>query len=283
MLSLSGRFYFPCVIIFSAAILLMVVSPVAAQEWEHKTNAWVPGPDSVSVRSPYDSPQPTALTWSVVPSGVAQVNDASRETVDFADLNITGFSTVDDYRQVLEGAIDEWASVADITNLGYVQETGAVGIGGIGSYIDRGPNSGVGHIRFMAFDQDGLNGATAYAQATCIPEPGASTDNGYNHARAGDVRFRSDASLWDDLLGQVYLHNIALHELGHILGFGHNAVSDSVMSAPYTELHLGAGDVAGAIFIYGPHGGGGGAVPEPAAMLTALIGFGMVSVRRRRR
>lgn len=259
--------------------------PAAAQEWEHKTNAWVPGPDSMSVRSPYDSPQPTALTWSVVPGGVAQVNDASRETVDFTDLNVNGFSTVDDYdyRQVFEGAINEWASVADITNLGYVQETGAVGIGGIGSYIDRGPDSGVGHIRFMAFDQDGLNGATAYAQATCIPEPGASTDNGYNHARAGDVRFRSDASLWDDLLGQVYLHNIALHELGHILGFGHNSVSDSVMSSPYTELNLGAGDVAGAIFIYGSPGGGSGAVPEPSTLMTALLGLIIVSVARRRR
>jgi hypothetical protein len=237
----------------------------------------------MSVRSPYDSPQPTALTWSVVPSGVAQVNDASRETVNFTDLNVTGLSTVDDYRQVLESAIDEWASVADITNLGYVQETGAVGIGGIDSYIDRGPDSGVGHIRFMAFDQDGLNGASAYAQATCIPEPGASTDNGYNHTRAGDVRFRSDASLWDDLLGEIYFRNIALHEIGHILGFGHNSVSDSVMSAPYTELNLGVGDVAGAIFIYGSHSGGSGAVPEPSSLIAALFGLGIVSLARRRR
>ncbi len=243
--------------------------------------AWVPGPDGTSVRSPDDSPQPTSLTWSIVPGGVAQANDDSRVTDDFTDMHVTGLTTLADYHAMLSGVMDEWASAADITNLGYVAEAGDVAIGPAGLLFEtRGPAAAVGHIRFMAFDQDALNGATAYAQATYIPEPGSSVDNTGNLSRAGDVRFRSDANLWDDLLGETYFRHIALHEVGHILGFGHNSVPGSVMHGPYTNWNLGAGDIEGAIFIYGP----ANAVPEPRALLIAFVGLlGLCCFVRRRR
>ena len=242
--------------------------------------AWVPGPGGTSVRSPDDSPQPTSLTWSIVPGGVAQASDAARVTDDLMDLHVTGLTTFSDYHAMLSGVMDAWASVADITNLGYVAEAGDVAIGPAGLLFEnRGPAAAVGHIRFMAFDQEALNGATAYAQATPIPEPDSPVDNMGNLPRAGDVRFRSDANLWDDLLGETFFRNIALHEVGHVLGFGHNSVPGSVMSAPYTEWNLGAGDIEGAISIYGPSN----AVPEPCAMLIAFVGLLSCCFLRRRR
>ena len=232
--------------------VLVSGSAATGEDWEYKSMSWVPGPNSTSVRSPLDSPQPTSLTWSIVPGGVATAHNSSRITDNFLDMGVTGLTTSSQYQAVLASVMDEWASVADITNLGYVSETGAVEIGGVGHFTERGQDSGVGHVRFMAFDQDALNGATAYAQATSIPEPGTSVDNNYNHARAGDVRFRSDTGLWGATLGELFFRNIALHEVGHILGFGHNSISDSVMSNPYNEPNLGVGDIAGAVAIYGP-------------------------------
>ena len=240
----------PWILCLPLAVLL-TAGTATGQDWEYKSMSWVPGPNSTSVRSPLDSPQPTSLTWSIVPGGVATAGNSSRITDEFLDLGVTGLTTAAQYKAVLASAMDQWASVADITNLGYVTETGAVEIGGVAHYTDRGPGPGVGHVRFMAFDQEALNGATAYAQATSIPEPGTSVDNNYNHARAGDVRFRSDTGLWGATLGETYFHNIAMHEVGHVLGFGHNFISDSVMSSPYNEPNLGTGDIAGAVAIYG--------------------------------
>ena len=235
-----------------ALSVVLTAGTATAEDWVHQSMAWVPGPNSTSARSPLDSPQPTALTWSMVPGGVATAGNASRLTDSFLDMGVTGLTTAAQYQAVLANAIDQWATAADITNLGYVSETGEVEIGGVAHYTDRGPDSGVGHIRFMAFDQEALNGASAYAQATYIPEPGSNVDNASNHARAGDVRFRSDANLWGYSNGELFFLNIAMHEVGHVLGFGHNSISDSVMGGPYNESTIGTGDIAGAIAIYGP-------------------------------
>jgi len=278
------KYFTPGALWAMVMLVLPAFSPVyGQQEWVHQSMAWVPGPDGTSVRSPDDSPLPTSITWSIVPGGVEQSHDSSRVTQDFTEMGVSGFSEIEEYATVLGASVDAWAAAADITNLGYVAETGDIQIGPSGLlFEDRGFDTGVGHIRFMAFDQDGLNGASAYAQATPIPEPGTSVENGYNLSRAGDIRFRSDAHIWDDLLGQDYFLNIAMHEVGHIFGFAHNSVTDSVMSHPYTEVTLGLGDIAGAVAIYGPPGGMGGAAPEPAALILASLGGLLLLMRKRR-
>ena len=63
-----------------------------------------------------------------------------------------------------------------------------------------------------------------------------------------------------------YFRRIAMHEMGHTLGFGHNTVLDSVMGGgSVSELGLGEGDIEGALAIYGP-------VPEPTTL--CLLGLG---------
>ncbi len=288
------------------AALLAICSMAQANQWEHQTSpwqevpdpggalnypngmAWVLGPNGTTIRSPVETPQPTELTWSIVPGGVAHWNDPGRLTRPMTDLDAFGLSTFADYQTVLEAVVNEWASECGITNAGYVQESGAVLVGdvpdtdddGNHTIVDRGFAAGVGHIRFMAYDQNGLNGASSSGQTTYIPEPGSAVDSAYNRRKAGDVRLRSDAAIFGDegLSGGgagYYLRRIAMHEMGHALGFGHNTVSDSVMGGgSVSELGLGEGDIEGALAIYGP-------VPEPCSLVLLSLG-GLALMRRRR-
>ena len=239
---------------------------VCAANWEHQNMAWVLGPDSTTIRSPLDTPQPTGLSWSIVPGETGsypliQENrygvNMPRYTQPITALGASGLSEFADYQALLGDVIDEWANACGITNLGYMAEDGSVPVGGIidtdgdGVYItDRGPAAGVGHIRFMAFDS---NWMSVSASATYIPEPGSNVDNASNHRKAGDIRFQAGHFIWGKE-GQVpdtlYFRNIALHEVGHTLGFGHNNISGSVMNAGY-EWNLGSGDIEGALAIYG--------------------------------
>ena len=286
--------------------VLAIVSAAQATQWEHQSSpwqsggqpipdpggaldypngmAWVLGPDSTTIRSPVDTPQSTGLSWSIVPGGVGDWLTEDRYTQPIMALGASGLSGFADYQATLGGVIDEWARVCGITNLGYVAEDGSVLVGGIvdtdndGIFItDRGPAAGVGHIRFMAFDS---NWMSVSASATYIPEPGSGVDNAANHRKAGDVRFQAGHLIWGEQ-GQVpdtlHFRNIALHEVGHALGFGHNNIPGSVMNVGY-EWNLGSGDIEGALAIYGPPAS---AVPEPAAV--ELLGIGALALLRRRR
>lgn len=251
-------------------------------EWGHQSMAWVLGPDSASIRSPYGEAQSTGFSWSIVPADVGAVHYpggnviADRVTQDITDLNAVGLNNFEDYRSVLESVLDAWANVSGIQNLGYVEETGDILVGGVDDIVSRGPSSGVGHIRFMAYDSPVIP-AHVLASATYIPEPGVATDMATNRARAGDVRFRSDANIWSSGSGDGFnFRKIAMHEVGHVLGFAHNSVSDSVMGGGlYSELGLGEGDIEGAVAIYGA------VVPEPTTVLL-LVSSGLCPLLCRR-
>lgn len=251
----------------------------ANAQWGHQNMAWVLGPNSASIRSPHEQAQPTGFSWSIVPGDTEALYypgssiKAGDITRDITNLNAAGLDSLEDYKSVLNSAIDVWADVSGIENLGYVEETGSVFVGGVDDILSR-PDAGVGHIRFMAYDSSVIP-THVYASATYIPEPGVATDMATNRARAGDVRFRSDATIWsmggDD---GFYFRKIAIHEVGHVLGFAHNSVSDSVMGGGlYSEPGLGQGDIAGAVAIYGA------LVPEPTTI--SLLAAGILLIRRR--
>ena len=252
----------------------------ANAQWGHQNMAWVLGPDSAAIRSPHEPAQPTGFSWSIVPGNTEALFYPGSNIIDdkitqeITDLNAVGLDGFEDYKHVLGTVIDAWANVSGIENLGYVEETGDVLVGGVENILSR-PDAGVGHIRFMAYDSPVIP-AHVYASATYIPEPGVTTDMAVNRSRAGDVRFRSDANIWamggDD---GFYFRKIAMHEVGHVLGFAHNSISDSVMGGGlYSEPGLGQGDIAGAVAIYGV------LVPEPTTL--SLLAVGMLLVRQRR-
>lgn len=269
------------IVIVTAWLACSVIGEGAiAAGWENQSMAWVLGPNSASIRSPYDAAQPTGFSWSIVPGNTGAVYSpggsviTDRVTQDITDLNAVGLNGFEDYKSTLESVLDAWADVSGIQNLGYVEEEpGVVLVGGVDDMVSRGPSSGVGHIRFMAYDSSVIP-TGVYASATYVPEPGVGVDNAYNRSRAGDVRFRSDTSIWGMGSGDgFYFSKIAMHEVGHVLGFGHNSVSDSVMgSGLYSESGLGEGDIEGAVSIYGP-------VPEPSS-LVALVMVGLAMPKR---
>jgi len=81
-------------------------------EWGHQNMAWVLGPDSASIRSPYGEAQSTGFSWSIVPADVGAVYYpggnviADRVTQDITDLNAVGLNNFEDYRSVLESVLD---------------------------------------------------------------------------------------------------------------------------------------------------------------------------------
>ena len=287
------------------AVVLAFCSATQANQWEHQGSpwsdpdpggaldypngmAWVLGPNGATIRSPVSAPQPTGLSWSIVPVSTNDTDPTTylKYTQGLYSLGVNFSSGVpsgmEGYKHVLGEVMDEWASVCGVTNLGYVEEDGSVLVGGVpdtsGDGIlhitDRGSAVGVGHIRFMAYDERWIS-SSVYAQATYIPEPGSQVDNVANNSKAGDIRFNSEADIWGMSNGMLFFRNIAMHEVGHVLGFGHNSITDSVMSSPYTEWNLGTGDIEGALAIYGP-------VPEPASLVLLAIGSLSLLYRRRK-
>ncbi len=260
-MTMSGKIQ-PIVISIALLVCSMPEDTVLAADsdgaWAHQSMAWVLGPDSASIRSPYEEAQPTGFHWSIVPGNVAAVHYpggsviSGRVTQNITDLNAAGLNSFEDYKIVLAGVVDAWTDISGIQNLGYIEETGEVMVGGIDEIVNRGPSAEVGHIRFMAYDSPVIP-TNILASATYIPDPEANTNLATNRARAGDIRFRSDANIWGQGSSDgFYFRRIAMHEMGHVLGFGHNSFSDSVMGGGrYSQWDLGEGDIAGAVAIYG--------------------------------
>ena len=242
----------------------------AEAAWKHQNMAWVFGSDQLSIRDPtLNNPQPASFSWSMVPASVKSIyypggNDYNpqRYTKSFTDINATGLTTFDDYKNVLDEAMSAGSDVSGIINLGYIEETQLNGeyvpVGGTDDIVARTSNPHVGHIRFMVFGDDVISGSV-FASTTYIPDPSAGVNNAVNRSRSLDVRFRDTAFVWDDdtinpgnNVNGFFFKKIAMHEIGHALGFAHNSDSESVMGGgTYTYSGLGAADVAGAVAIYG--------------------------------
>ena len=239
--------------------------------------AWNPGPNTARVGG---FPAPGGATWSIMTSGLGDgtigglgvAAHGSNLTVDF-DTMVT--PAADGYEaSVVGAALDIWAAVCGFTNLGSVADGG----GGAGA---SGPGGGYpGDIRVAGWE---LIAATTLAHAW---QPGNEAIFGADGYIAGDVHM-DVARTWvdedDDTTadGDYDFFTVMLHELGHSLGLGHSTVVGALMEPIYAGGHrwLHADDIAGIVAIYGPSTD----IPEPAALLLAMIGAGGLALARRRR
>jgi len=168
------------------------------------------------------------------------------------------------FKERVREAFAAWSAVADITF-----EEVADGSEPYGS-----PGSS-GVIRIGAFAFDPHVGQFAHGHAI-RPSMGPG---------AGDIHFNTRKD-WSDeadgyVPGGVDVFQVAVHEIGHVIGFSHNSDVSQAMAPSYAfaETFRGPqwGDIAGAQLKYGAP------VPEPGTI--ALIGLGIaaaIALRRRR-
>jgi hypothetical protein len=238
---------------------------------------WEPGANTAVKHgfSPPDGPEsPGAATFSIVGAGFVDVSTfdgshGSLETVAITELDVPGLTTVDDYAALVHWALDQWASVSGFTNLGRVAD-GNVDIGAaetVGGHL--------GDIRVAAWE---LVPSQTIAHGF---QPGTEAEFGPGGTLSGDIHFDVNRN-WvndpDDPVGTstIDFPTLVLHEVGHALGLGHTADSDSVMQAGYTggRRTLGAGDIAGIRALYG--------VPEPATWQLLAAATSTLILRRNR-
>jgi len=191
------------------------------------------------------------ISYSFMPSG--PICDGGQICSSLDSFMPTGFVSE------IERAFDAWSSVANLTFF---------------NVADDGANLGwpttSGDIRFGGHAFDGSGGVLAHG---FFPP-----NNGFS--AAGDIHFDS-TDVWSigGLTG-FDIFWVALHEIGHALGLGHEETETSVMGPFYNPLlnTLQADDIAGIQYLYGPPA----AVPVPAAIwlfFPALLG--LFGIRRK--
>lgn len=192
------------------------------------------------------------ITYSFMSSGV---NCYFSETCSSLDSFMpTGFFSE------IERAFNAWSSVADLTFI---------------NVLDDGSN----YNSFSSSSDIRIGGHDFTSSSTLAH---AYLPSSSNLSILGDIHFNSDliwSSVGDGLSG-FDIFWVALHEIGHALGLGHETTETSVMG-PYYDLTLAslqADDIAGIQYIYGAPA----AVPLPAAAWLFLTSFlGLVGIRRR--
>ena len=198
------------------------------------------------------------VTWSIAPAspGVGQ----------FPYIALDSFLPPG-YESHLEWAFAQWSAVANVQFQEVPDHAGA-----IATY----PDAGV--IRFAGIEL--AIGAGILAQTAGPVGTYHEAENFFNST----TRFTSNVGWSYSDSGPGYnFDRVALHEIGHLMGLGHEQNVPSIMNLYYnTGLPLGLqpDDVAGAQFIYGP-----ATVPEPSAfpMLLAVAVVGTLGCLRRQK
>src|ERR1051325_5056251 len=185
---------------------------------------------------PDHAPGQRALTGRLAPF-VTVGSRWPKIALSYKILNATPDLTVARQRQILQEAFNRWAGVCALTfrevaandpsdlSLGFFRE----------SHGDGEP-----------FDDGGGPGGNHLAPAFFPPPNGGSW--------AGALHF-DEFETWKDQPGGVgiRLYNVALHEIGHLLGLAHSQDINAIMYAYYGEDRndLHADDIAGIQSLYG--------------------------------
>jgi hypothetical protein len=189
------------------------------------------------------------VTWSIVPGGAS--------VAGYPYISLDSF-LAPGYEEGLRWAFAQWSAVANIQfrevpdngeAFATTPDAGVIRLGG----IDLGPGSGV------------------LAQTAGPIGSFYESVNPFNST----TRFTSNyVWTYSDNSGGYNFNRVALHEIGHLLGLGHEPNVSSIMNYPYNEglpLGLQPDDIAGIQFIYGS------AVPEPS-MFPVLLGLALCAL-----
>jgi hypothetical protein len=169
-------------------------------------------------------------------SGPGYDSDHTGLTQDFNDI----LATVGREAEIVQEALNQWASVSGLINLGQVVDGG----GGAGA---PGTAGLTGDIRVASWEIISGN-VLAHTFFPWVQDLSS---------LAGDIHFDSSRNWVDSLYagaGEFDFYTVVLHEMGHALGLSHSSVPGSVMYSSYSGVNrtLQADDVAGIQALYGP-------------------------------